>query len=312
MPSASPYPLSVGRISGLGWSLFKFAWRPLLGAASLFIVPAVILMAVVAAAFSPSVNAWSDEAQSAYLAGVSPPDLPAEFALSVAVIFAASLVTIVAAVLTAGAQASIVNGVFRGEQVSAGGAARAAVARFGSLIGAQILYFLIVLMILIVGFVLAALLVVGGGFVTFLGLIVAVGTFAAVLFVAVRLTLIAQSVMLDGLGATEGLNRSWRLVAGSGWRVLGYLLLIAVIQFAFGLLFGIPIAFVRLSDVTPEGVALGTLLDGAATILLSPVAPLILTLLYFDLRWKQGERVPVPGGGETGGQPELASGYFPR
>ena len=43
------------------------------------------------------------------------------------------------------------------------------------------------------------------------------------------------------------------------------------------------------------------MLSSAISLVLAPFSSIVLTLLYFDLRWRHGERVPLPGGGETGG-----------
>ncbi|WP_055478013.1 glycerophosphoryl diester phosphodiesterase membrane domain-containing protein [Sphaerimonospora mesophila] len=50
-----------------------------------------------------------------------------------------------------------------------------------------------------------------------------------VLFFQTKLALAAPSVVLEGLGATDAMRRSWRLVKGDSWRVLGIVLLTGLI-----------------------------------------------------------------------------------
>jgi hypothetical protein len=89
---------------------------------------------------------------------------------------------------------------------SAGTALRRAWARVGALVGASLL-------------TTAATL---AGFL----LLVAPG-----IFVAARLAVVIQIVMLEGLGARASLVRSWELVRGRTWRVLG-IVLVAQAPFA--------------------------------------------------------------------------------
>jgi hypothetical protein len=113
----------------------------------------------------------------------------------------------------------------------------------------------------------------------------------------------AQVVLLEGAGAVEGLSRSWRLVAGSGWRVLGYVLVFGLISLGAALLLGVPQLLFNLDPTRPLDVALSTLLDGAAAALLAPITPLLATLLYYDLRFRAGETAPQPGEDRAVAQP---------
>jgi hypothetical protein len=306
------YPLSLGRIAQLGTSIFRYAWRQMLLAAAIFLVPAYILMAVVSGAFSPRFNEWLAEAEHAATLGLPSPPPPSDFTAPAIALLAASIVLLIASFLSVAAIVRIVDTVYRGGRLGATAAVRDALGRMLSLIGGQLLYVAAALAVLLLGFSFAGVLLVGGGLLTFLGLVVLVGAFAALLFLAVRASMLTQAIVTDRLGAADGFARSWRVVAGSGWRVFGYVLLLALIGVLLDLVLGgIPTALLHLSDTTTGGVVAATAIDGLVGIFVAPVAPIVLTLLYFDLRWQHGEPAPLPGGGETPARPGAQRGGLP-
>ncbi len=291
------HPLSVGRNLQLSWSIFRFGWRTLLAIGLMVLGPALVLMAVVSPFFSPLVNDWLNRTDLATRAGLLPPPFPDGFVQAVIVLVLLTLVLVLASILASGALTLAIDAMYRGQPASATAAVRGAATRFGALLGAQILYFVIGLAIVFVAFVMGFVLVLLGGVATFVGLIVIVAGFAGLLFIAGRLSLMVQAIVLERAGPVGAFGRSWRLVSGSGWRVLGYLLLSGVISTLLGALLQLlPTALLRLDPIIPRDVLIGTLVDGVASIVLLPLIPLVFTLLYYDLRWKRGEPVPVAGG----------------
>jgi hypothetical protein len=281
-------------------SLFRYAWRPMLAAATMCLVPVYAVMTVVAAAFAPSINGWLAAAQQASLLGLAPPPLPAGSDVALISLIAAGILLLLGAMAAAAAIIWIVDQSYRAQPAGAVAAVRVALGRMPALAAAAIIYFLLAVLIVLVGVSAGGALIIGGGFATFLGLIVFVGTVAALLFVGMRTSLSSPAIVLERVGGAEGLARSWRLAAGSGWRVLGYLLLVGLLATLFGLLLtAVPVLLLRLSDTAPAHVFASTVIDGLVAILLAALSPVILTLLYYDLRWRRGESVPVPGGSET-------------
>lgn len=306
------YPLSIGRIFQLGWSIFKFSWPQMVLAAAVCLAPGYALMTVVSAVYSPLFNDWVAEAERATTLNLPVPPTPAGFEVAAILLVASSIFLVICSLLSAAALIRITDVVYRGGRVGALSAVRYALGRVLALFTGQLLYIVGAVIILLVGILLAVALIIGGGLLVFLGLVVIVGTFAAILFLAVRTSLLTPSVVIEQVGGTDGFGRSWKLVAGSGWRVLGYVFLVGLIAGIVGLLIGgIPAALLGLADNTPTDIAATNVIDAAVGILAAPLAPIVLTLLYYDLRWQHGETVPLPGGGETPGRPPLNVGQPP-
>ena len=118
--------------------------------------------------------------------------------------------------------------------------------------------------------------------------------------------------MIENLPAVAALRRSYSLMAGSMWRWVGYSLMFALILGLIGLIFGI-IAFVLRLVIEPVSLSAGVLPVNPAAIVaqsltvgllsevIAPIAAIGLLFLYFDVRWRHGETVPVPGAGQTTG-----------
>lgn len=160
-----------------------------------------------------------------------------------------------------------------------GGAYRAVLSRFWSLLGALMLLTLINTGLIMVPVVLAML-------VPCLGIAVLVAATAAAFWIDIRLLFITQAVVLEGRSARDGLSRSWDLVAGYGWRVLGVFLLLLLFSLMivsgpeYAVTFGL-----RALDA-PPGVQ--TIVSGVVSAVLSvlylPIRLASTTLLYYDLR----------------------------
>jgi hypothetical protein len=105
----------------------------------------------------------------------------------------------------------------------------------------------------------------------------------------VRLYFVAQAVVVDGCAGTEALRRSWRLTAGSFWRVLGIVVLLSLLAGVVAELISLPFeAGARAAD--REWISLaGTAL---AQVVVLPPLTIAGTLLFFDLR----ERARTPSG----------------
>jgi hypothetical protein len=78
--------------------------------------------------------------------------------------------------------------------------------------------------------------------------------------------------------------------------VLGYVLLVALMGLLFGLaLAAVPQSILGLDPASSTDVAIGTVFDGMAAFLFTPVTPLVMLLLYYDLRFRASEPAPQPG-----------------
>ena len=299
------YPLNFGRIVQIGWSMFKFKWRQMLLAAALVLVPVYVVTIPLSAAFSPAIDNWITDAQQAARQGLPQPALPDGFQTAVLAMIVIALVLVLASLVASAAIVRVVDATYRGDQIGGADAARFGLGRLVSLAAGQLLYFVGVAVVVMLGIMISAALIVGGGLLSFLGLVALVGTIAAVLFLAVRAALLVQTISIERVGGSVGFGRSWRIVSGAGWRVFGYTILVALAASFFSAFVGAVVAaLLNISTgSTFESVAT-SIVQAAVVILVAPLGPILMTLLYYDLRWQHGETVPVPGGGEVSGPPQ--------
>lgn len=153
---------------------------------------------------------------------------------------------------------------------------RETLARYWPLFGFAALGFLIVVVWVIAVAIGAVLLVLPG-----------LAVFCVGVYLAVRWCVSLPAMMAEDIGPIRGLGRSWNLVKGMWWRTFG-IILIAIIAYiiidlALLALFGVVTALIpAINTDTRSGLATAatTLVDA----LVAPLFPIILTLLYFDLR----------------------------
>lgn len=117
-----------------------------------------------------------------------------------------------------------------------------------------------------------------------LAIVEGIAIMAGTVFLWIRFLLIPQAIVLEDRGLINAFRRSWRLVRGSTWRVLGAaLLLYLIVAIVQGVLGGI----VGVAFVFGHGTAARLLSEGLSGILGIVVAPVLqvgLTLIYYDLR----------------------------
>jgi hypothetical protein len=123
---------------------------------------------------------------------------------------------------------------------------------------------------------------------------VILGFFALIvpgIWLLVRWFFAAQAVVVDGRRGVAALERSAELVQGSWWRVAGVLVFIFIVTTIAGVVIQAPfIALARSADSSAVWLAGNTV----ASALMSPLAALMLTLLYFDLLARRSLPAMVP------------------
>ena len=155
-----------------------------------------------------------------------------------------------------------------------------------------------------------------GGPLAFVGVIVGVAIVFLSVFLVLRLFLAVQALMIEGAPPATALRRSYSLVAGSMWRLIGYVLAFGLIVGLLGLVFIVlgsiigliisPPSFGGLTlTLNPTFVFVQSIITALCAQIFAPIVDIGMVLLYFDLRWRHGERVPVPGGGEAAGMPQV-------
>ena len=177
-----------------------------------------------------------------------------------------------------------------------------------------------ILMYLALGavFILPYLVLIGGAAakstgVTLAGVLLIMAAMGAVFFLWIRWAFASVAIAWEEAGVLQSFRRSASLVKGYWWRTFGILLLLLLaVQFAISII-TTPLSLFAMRDFFPQyvsflssagsgaqdpgamleafdsfGLGMG-LLAGVSSILSMLVIPLIFTVMYFDLRARQGE-----------------------
>jgi hypothetical protein len=196
-----------------------------------------------------------------------------------------------------------------GQKVTAGEAWRIARPRLPSLIGVTLLIPCIIVgiwLVLAILIVLLALAHAPGGVVA---LVTVPGVIAAVclsIWFAIMFRMAGPAVVLEREPAVSSLSRSWRLVRGSFWRVLGITLLAAlivivtsgVLQIPFSVLasvagggtsspFGTGGSFLAGTGGSMAGLIIGAIGGIVAGAVSRPISAGVAVLLYVDMRMRR-------------------------
>jgi len=309
---AGTYPLDMNRIFELMFRLFRSGWRRYVGISLLVAIPVAILLGVTTYFTSSEELDWLGQFQALLLGQTTQlPTSAALIALAVGLIVGA-----VAAIATFVAEAAVTrlaSETFFGRPASAGSAVRYSLGRLLTLTGAYLLTFLASLAIAFAGILVASflfLLTASGGQITpgpsvFLGLLVFVAAFAFLIFISIRWSLVVPVIVLEEVGAITALRRSWQIVSGSTWRVLGYILVFGIVFGLIGFIFTFALTAmvnpaslsVRTASAAMDPSRLAIISFGTAIIsaVLAPFTAIGMMLLYLDLRWRRGEPVAQPG-----------------
>jgi hypothetical protein len=305
-PPPAPLPtLDLGQVVDAVIALYRQRPGLLLGLCAVLQVPAAILAGLILlplpARFAEIFGFDPFDPPATIDPTVFPtPDIDQIISLMVP-IWLAVLVTIVASTLTTIAVAEAVMRLRLGQTSTIAGALGAVLRRLVPILGALIVYSVALIGLVILAFVGFAIPLslapgaLGGGPLAFAGLLVLAALIVLIVFVSIRWTFWPQAVILDRTGPVASLGRSWRLIAGSTWRVVGYALL-------FGLAAGIlqsvlaQIGLIVLGGFAavlaePVRLILGFVINTLTGLLLAPVVPVAMTLLYVDLRVRRGERL---------------------
>ena len=165
--------------------------------------------------------------------------------------------------------------------------------RMLALIGLTVLVALggVLAMVLLVATI-AALALAVGPWAIVPGVVLGLGGIAALVYAYVRLAVASPALVIEGIGVVASMRRSWVLVRRSWWRVLGILLLAAIITSLLTTVVTVPITLIAavlgglndslLPTVLAAGVA--TLVAGIITL---PFSAAVTGLLYIDLRMRR-------------------------
>jgi len=174
--------------------------------------------------------------------------------------------------------------------------------RIGAVLGATLLLFLLgigVLVPLVIVVVVLALLHLTPVAVL-VGVLGGIGAVVFEILLVVRLSLTLPAVVLERISPVDAIKRSWRLTNGSFWRLLGILLLTAIIVGIAGAVLTTPFTLVGalighgsagLFSVGTTTSAAALVIGGIGTILATtvtrPISAGVNVLLYVDLRMRR-------------------------
>ena len=201
-------PLGFGELLDAAFKLYGRRWRELLKAVAVVAIPMAVLRALIQLSTSttssvttfPGFGFGSTTSASSSAAAPTAAELAASLGGSVALI----VLSVVTASLAMAAALRIVAGVYLGDESGWKDSLRFAWSRFWGLLGVAVLTF----------------------FATIVGLLVlCVGAIVAMTMFSVAVPVL----LLEGMGASDAMKRSWRLVAPRFWNVLGLLFVGAIL-----------------------------------------------------------------------------------
>lgn len=324
-------PLSLGEIYDGAFTAIRHNPKVMLGAATLVILVAIVLGVLVAQLIVPSISS-----SFASLIAAEPELADLGFDTLLAQTLATSLGTgltlllaqpVVEGILTVSVSQSVI-----GRKLSLGQVWERLQGRVGRLIGWSLLrtvagavlgvawFFVLVLVVAVLGDSSA-------GATIGLVLLLCLGYVAVVVWLGVRVGLVAPALALEGQGLGRTLARAWRLTRGSFWRLFGIYLLALVIVSAAAYLITIPLGFVAGmiggTGGSVETFTTATLVVGVLSSVISAAITVIfvasvVALLYIDVRMRRegldvqlAAAAQAPDGGPTGGEPGSRPGPPP-
>jgi Membrane domain of glycerophosphoryl diester phosphodiesterase len=270
-----PLPLrqmGIGELIDAAVKLYRRDWLALMGIVAFVLVPVTFL------------QFWITQTTlEPLMANTTPTEADLLQFAAVALVFVVVQLLIVQPFLVAAITRAAADA-YMGEAVTIGGTYRYALAKLPAILWITILTAGIAIVAAAAGILAIVLgVAIGGG----IGIPVVVAGAILVIVLPtiafVRLAVAAPVVVVEDVRGTAAVGRSWRLTKGHFWRLLGLLILSALIAGIGSLIITIPteaIAFALGPNGWPVS-ALGTVL---ATVLITPFSVLIVVLLYFDLR----------------------------
>src|SRR5207247_1545393 len=183
--------------------------------------------------------------------GVPPTSFPTgNFGLILIDAIATFVVSAILTSIVTGAMTEYAIRRYRGEPMAVEQALRRGLARFPSILGANILLGLILFGLVTIPLLLIAVALLAGlsgatGTIALLcgGLILFVVLGVLAIFLYVSLVLYAPAIMMENASAVGGLSRSWRMTRGHRWSLLGSILIVSILGGVIGAAISVPLGF---------------------------------------------------------------------
>jgi hypothetical protein len=293
-------PLSLGEIYDGAFTAIRHNPKVMLGAATLVILVATVLGVLVAQLLVPAISSsFSSLAETdPELADLGFDNLVAQTLASSLGISLTMLLAqpVVEGLLTVSVSQSVI-----GRKLSLGEVWERLRGRVGRLIGWALLRALAGAVLTFAWFFLLILLVAlvaeqSPGAAVGIGLLLGIGYLVLLVWLGVRVGLVAPALALEGSGLGSTIARAWRLTRGSFWRLFGIYLLAMIIVGAVSYIITIPISLIAgvvggtggsteaFTTATVVSSVLSSVISAAITTIFMAS---VVALLYIDVRMRR-------------------------
>lgn len=272
-------PMGIGELIDHTIKLFRKAWKPLMLLGLISILPSFIV-ATLGNSFNITVQTEGTFVQNLLIQAIAQAEAgnPAAIISFFGGYLLLGILLLFLSPLWTGAFIAAAHQVVLGQEVTIGSALRMGAARYGALLGTGLLTWLLYL-------VAFPVLVIGG--LVILSPITLIGGYLALnTFFAFRNQVI---VIEQGAGGVPAMKRSWQLVSGRFWPILGTLFIFGLLMMVLGgilsALIGVPVSFLQLLVLkNVVGAVLLSLVQSLPALITAPLSALVPTLLYYDTR----------------------------
>lgn len=277
-------PLGVGEMVDAAIRLFRTNFLTLIKISSVVLVPIAVIQLIGTVMVGPL--------DMASLVVVDPDMTPAEALEPLiplyAVLGVTGLLSFLGSILVQGASITALAQVYQGEEPDWRSSLRVGGRRFLPLTISTILFSLGTAMPLLIAGALIVLLVIAIGPVGLLpGFAVGVGGLVATVILFTRWTVSPAALVTEQLGPVAALGRSFQLVRGRFWPVLGAIVLAYILYFVVNQIISVVTTVVTLAGAMgSEQVSFIPSVVGSAlvSIIATPFLAAMVTIIYFDLR----------------------------
>jgi len=286
--------MRVGQVIEVGVRILRRHWRPALVLALLFAGPGALLAAATGVHFGDIVlETFPSLATGEVDTEITVSDADLERLVDALVpVLVANLIASVLMSIGALAFAAVVADDYHARPATLGKAVHACVRRAPSAIGFMLVTSLVILVVISTGLVAMSLSTIAlptasvsaGGPGVFLALVALVATVVVLVYLTMRWAPAFPAMIEEGLGARAALRRSWFLSADNVWRIFAISLLAALLTSFAGSLLSRLIAIVLTVAFGSEGIVAETFAVALGTVFLAPLTPVLIAVLYFDLR----------------------------
>lgn len=286
VPGEPPVPVpelrarGVGEIIDAAMKLYFARWKTFIPVAAVFMVPYAAVSAIA------QTSMQSEFGPGGFLTDPEAIPTPQELFSVMAPFALLGLVALLLYPVLAGALSWAAARAYLGDNPPVGRIISFAFSRFGSLLLVSILTGLVLAGILIIPFIILAVLVAvsDAGFLFLFAFPVII---VLAIIVIVRLILAPTALVVENARGTDALKRSWNLVKGFFWKVVGTTLLAAIITFIVQVILTFPFSILAgfLIEDSPVLSAILAFIGGAiGGSLITPFGLIVQVVLYFDLR----------------------------